>query len=136
MSTKELPITKLPQRKRFQLHRSACQPPIYITVEGHEYDPYQQAIVYIIETGIQNGTVVQFRSQKIRYSVLENFDRIVRGKIKNLNPFPGKKYFGNFNEKFLQEREIALQNYLANFNLNSELIHAFEFLVENQMSMI
>jgi hypothetical protein len=133
MTTTQIPMIKLPKRKRSQLHKSAYQPPMYITIEGHEYDPLQQAIVYIIEVGIQHETMVEIHHQKVRYSELENFHKAVGNKINNGSPFPGKKYFGNFDEQFILERKVALQNYLAHLNLNPDLIHSFVILIENQI---
>jgi hypothetical protein len=89
----ELPVGKLPQRKRLQLHRSAHQPPIYIVVEGYEYDSTQKAVVYLIETGVMIGAKVWAKTQRFRYSALEEFNQKVLMKLGDrisLNPFPEK----------------------------------------------
>jgi hypothetical protein len=72
----ELLISKLPQRKRSQLHQSAHQPPIYLTVEGYHYDQNENAIVYLIEIGLKNEDKdkVKFKFKKLRYSILEKFN--------------------------------------------------------------
>ena len=109
-------LSSLNQKKKSILHQSATTPPMYITVEEHSFNKELNAVIYTIEIGLQfDGEVEIIKCQK-RYSELFQLDKDIKEIFKGsiIKPsFPPKKWFGNFDKKFITQRSEKLQNYLA-----------------------
>ena len=110
-----IPVSSLPLDKQRLLEQSITFPPMYIFIQSHKYDWDLQAVMYEIQIGIQSMNDIVITTYKMRFSDLQKMDKTLR-KIDaykdRLPKFPPKKWFGNTNAKFLQQRQIELQNYL------------------------
>jgi hypothetical protein len=117
MPRKSVSISSLTQKKQSQLQSSISIPPMYISIEGHQFDADIRATLYRLEIGVQKGDAVIVHSTSRRYSEIRNFDAEIRkqfGDSHYLLAFPPKKFVGNTNPEFLQIRVEQLQKYLAN----------------------
>ena len=76
-----------------QLQGSNTIPPIYISLEGYEFDSGINAIVYDIEIGVEKNQKICSKHIKRRYSALNMADIEIRKK------FGGSSYLLKFPQK-------------------------------------
>jgi hypothetical protein len=117
MTRESVSISSLTPKKQTQLQSSISIPPMYISIEGHSFDPAIQATVYRLEIGVQKGDDAIVHSVSHRYSEIRNFHAEIRkqfGDSHYLLAIPPKKFIGNRDAQFLEIRAEQLQKYLAN----------------------
>ena len=124
-------LRDLPQKKVSELHLSASNPPMYLSIESNEFDKNINTFIYNIEIGIQNSpNTVQTHTIKARYSTLHQLDQQLQAIYKEkqiVNPFPPKNYFRNNSEAFVRKRQESLQHYLDVLTRTPEIISAQPF---------
>ena len=123
-------VSSLNQKKKSILHQSATTPPMYITVENHSFNKECSAVVYTIEIGLQFGGEVEIIKCQKRYSELYQLDKEIEGLFQEsiIKPsFPPKKWFGNFDKKFISQRAEKLQNYLTDLCKVNTILKSDQF---------
>lgn len=111
-----IPLSSLPLKKQYILSKSPLNPPMFATIEGHHFNKSFNAIFYDIQIGIQKNQDVICSMIMLRYSELEQLQKILINSfpdIEILKKFPPKRWFNNTNETFILEREKGLQNFLT-----------------------
>lgn len=124
-------LASLSQRKRALLQVSITNPPIYLSIDRFIYNKEIGAFLYSIEIGIKKGNSVEIHKVERRYSALFQFDRKIRpifNEFLTLLDFPPKKYIGNKDPIFLQQRKEDLEKYLSNLNRLPGIIKNSTFL--------
>jgi hypothetical protein len=127
----EIPLASLSQKKLAQLQSSTVIPRMYLYIEKYDLDPALGAVVYEIEIGVQKGQIVRVFKVQRRYSALLGFDEQIRPLYKDsrfLQPFPGKKAFGNKEPAFLSDRAEKLQRYLTNLVRVASVVNTPAFI--------
>ena len=141
-STMRVPLNTLTQKKKSILHQSATDPPMYITIEDHDFDKEINATVYSIEIGFQHNSEVEIIKCKKRYSELLQLDSEINSLFDNslINPsFPPKRWFGSLDKNFVNQRAEKLQRYFTdickiNTVISSKHFQTFFGITENLLS--
>lgn len=108
-----IPVSSLPIKKQQLLAKSITKPPMYITIEKHEYDKIARAVIYELQIGIQHGQDIDTHLVRTRFSEMDRFDKAIRKTVAELPQFPAKKWIGNTTEAFIKQRTEDLQNYIV-----------------------
>lgn len=110
------PINELTQKKVSDLHLSAADPPMYLSIERSEFDRAANTHFFVIEVGVQiDARTVAKRTLRYRYSRLLQLDRRLQPFLRargDALPFPPKNFFRSNSEPFVQKRQEDLQRYL------------------------
>ena len=110
-----IPVSSLPLKKQHLLAKSMTKPPMYITIEKHDYDKIARAVVYELQIGVQHGQDIVTTTIRKRFSEMDRLDKTIRAALcnhTNFPQFPPKKWIGNTNEAFIQQRTEDLDRYL------------------------
>ena len=125
------PIYELTQKKVSDLHLSATDPPMYLSIERNEYDKSANTHFFIIEVGVQKeANFVTKHTLRYRYSQLLQLDQQLQSFFKEnniINPFPPKNYFRSNSELFVQKRQEDLQKYLDILTKTPDIIKVQAF---------
>jgi hypothetical protein len=110
--------------KAKQLESCPSDSKISIVITGSADDPSTKATFYLTQCTVVNNAVETTVENRYRYSVLLEFnDSLIHdyGAIRILRLFPPKKWVGNREGNFVQQRQDAIQNWLNELIADEEL---------------
>jgi hypothetical protein len=110
--------------KARQLESCPSESKISLIITGTADDPAAKATFYITQCTVVNGGVESTTENRYRYSALLDFnDSLIHdyGAIRILRLFPPKKWVGNREGNFVQQRQDAIQTWLNELIADEEL---------------
>jgi hypothetical protein len=110
--------------KAKQLESCPSESKISLIITGSADDPVAKATFYVTQCTVVNNGVETTSENRYRYSGLLDFnDSLIHdyGAIRILRLFPPKKWVGNREGNFVQQRQDAIQNWLNELIADEEL---------------
>jgi hypothetical protein len=110
--------------KAKQLESCPSDSKISLVITGATEDPVAKATFYLTQCTVVNGGVESPTENRYRYSQLLEFnDSLIHdyGAIRILRLFPPKKWVGNREGNFVQQRQDAIQTWLNELIADEEL---------------